>query len=70
MRGSARERYLKDPLFSALVASFLHIFETQCGTGAGVTPSEIREASGYAWQLYHERRVDPIWLHDPRQDGM
>jgi hypothetical protein len=61
----ARERYKNDPTFHALVQMFLHLFESQLGSGAGVTPSEIRDASGLAWQLYHERHVDPIWIRPP-----
>ena len=51
----ARERYLNDPVFHALVQTMLKVFEAHCGSGAGITPSEIREASGLAWQMYYER---------------
>lgn len=58
------ERAKVDPTFHFLVRSFYDMFERQCGSGAGVTPSEIREASGYAWQLYAERHPPSIVL-DP-----
>lgn len=60
-----------DPVFAALVHSFHAMFEQHCGTGAGITPSEVREASGLAWQLYIERHPYPIpwnpdWVPDYR----
>lgn len=63
----ARERFRTDPMFRALVMACLGLFESHLGSGAGVTPSEIREASGLAWQLYHERHVSPIFM-PPRPD--
>lgn len=54
------ERYKNDPVFHQLVHSFYAMFEDYCGSGAGITPSEIREASGYAWQRYIERHPFPI----------
>jgi hypothetical protein len=57
---SARNRMHNDPVFATLVKSMYDIFETTCGTGAGVTPTEIREASGLAWQIYVERHAEPI----------
>ncbi len=53
------ERCKRDPVFAALVAAFEGMFRQHCGTGAGITPSEIREASGFAWQRYMERNAVP-----------
>lgn len=66
-----RERYLADPHFHLLVDLFIGIFEEHCGSGAGVTPTEIREASGLAWQSYVERHPSPLFLHqeDVRHGG-
>ena len=51
-------RYQTDATFHALVNMFVNLFEHHCGSGAGVTPSEVREASGLAWQIYSERHGD------------
>lgn len=60
MTRTPRERMDTDPVFRTLVYSFYSMFEQHCGSGAGITPSEIREASGYAWQMYLERHSIPI----------
>ena len=57
---STRERFKTDPLFATLVTSFRQMFEQYCGSGAGITPTEIREASGLAWQIYAETHPAPI----------
>lgn len=57
-----QERLRTDPVFSMLVRQFTLLFEAHCGSGAGITPSEIREASGLAWQIYLERHALPIPL--------
>ena len=62
------ERAVADPHFHMLVRFFYDAFEQHCGSGAGFTPTEIREASGYAWQLYTERHsplefVDGVGRH-------
>lgn len=55
-----QERLKSDPVFAALVQQFTYLFAHHCGSGAGLTPSEIREASGLAWQIYMERHPNPI----------
>lgn len=57
---TAAERAETDPVFRMLVHAFYDMFASHCGTGAGLTPSEVREASGYAWQMYVERHSQPI----------
>jgi hypothetical protein len=58
-----QERMKEDPVFAALVHSFFDMFARHCGSGAGITPSEVREASGLAWQMYIERHPEPIpWI--------
>jgi hypothetical protein len=54
------ERARSDPHFARLVTMFAHEFENCDQAGAGLTPSEIREASAYAWQLYIERHPHPL----------
>lgn len=54
---SVKERYERDPVFRALVQSFFHMYENHAD---GMTPSEIREAAGFAWQMYYERNAYPI----------
>ena len=54
------ERYHTDANFHAIVRMMLDLFENSCGTGAGFTPSEIREASGLALQIYTERHPHPM----------
>lgn len=57
------ERYKRDPIFAAMVQAFLDMFQRYHGSGAGITPTEVREASGLAWQIYLERYPDvPISL--------
>ena len=58
------ERAKSDPTFSFLVKHFYALYEQNSGSGAGITPSEIREASGYAWQLYAERHPAPLLLKE------
>lgn len=50
-----QERLKNDPVFSALVQQFIYTYSHFHNTGAGITPSEIREASGLAWQIYMDR---------------
>ena len=57
---TAEERFRTDPLFAAIVNQMYAMFNEYCGSGAGITPSEIREASGFAWQMYAERNIAPI----------
>ena len=59
---TAAERCQSDPYFSMLVKMFYGLFQEHNGSGAGITPSEIREASGYAWQLYIERHAQPLMI--------
>jgi len=63
-----KERMQSDPNFHFLVRHFYNLYEHHCGSGAGITPSEIREASGYAWQLYVERHPSPLVV--PWQEGL
>lgn len=65
-----QERYRQDPLFASLVQMFYHVFASYCGTGAGVTPTEIREASGLAWQQYAERHAQPIMVLPPPKEPL
>lgn len=62
-----QERVRVDPVFAVLVRSMHDLFERHCGTGAGITPSEVREASGLAWQMYAERHVEPLLVLDERR---
>lgn len=64
---TAAERMKTDPLFHALVRQMYALFVEHCGSGAGFTPSEIREASGYAWQMYAERNLMPSMLVRPEE---
>ncbi len=59
-----KERMATDPVFHALVKTMYDLFENYCTSGAGITPSEIREASGFAWQIYAEHNAMP-WLVTP-----
>jgi hypothetical protein len=59
------ERYKTDATFAALVRNFYDMFQHHCGTGAGITPSEVREASGLAWQMYVERNAVGIPVIKP-----
>lgn len=59
---TVQERVKEDSVFAAMVHSFYDMFNRYCGTGAGITPSEVREASGYAWQLYMERHPSPSYI--------
>lgn len=54
------DRFHSDPVFATLVRVFLREFESQDKAGAGLTPSEVREASSLAWQFYLERNAYPI----------
>jgi hypothetical protein len=54
-----QERYLADPHFHRLVDLLVLEFRQSVNSGAGFTPSEIREAAGLAWQIYMERHVQP-----------
>lgn len=56
------ERYHTDPNFTYLVRSFIRMFEQSTSSGAGYTPSEIREASGLAWQFYMEQHPSPLLI--------
>jgi len=56
------ERYHNDPTFHAITDMLRNLYEQHCGSGAGITPSEIREASGLAWQMYAERNLVPSIL--------
>ena len=53
------ERYKEDPVFYALVSTFYREFVRADASGAGLTPTEVREASSFAWQMYAERNVMP-----------
>lgn len=62
------ERYRADPVFRQLVDMFRNMFETHChATGAGLTPTEVREASGLAFQIYMERHGHPIMIMPPNE---
>jgi hypothetical protein len=65
---SVQERYKTDPVFRTIVMTMLQMFQM---TGEGITPSEIREAMGLAWQLYTERHPSPIMMMNmDRHDGI
>jgi hypothetical protein len=57
------DRYKEDPVFHYLVSMFYREYQKidQYG-GAGLTPSEIRVAAGYAWQMYAERHFVPSFV--------
>lgn len=61
---TAAERYRQDPTFHMLVDQLGLLFEKHCGSGAGITPTEIREAAGLAWQLYAERHALPVFIRE------
>ena len=63
---TARERYESDPHFRMLVSVFYREFSNFNASGAGLTPSEIREASGFAWQMYMERHPSPLLVEPPQ----
>lgn len=54
------ERYRSDPYFHQIVDMFIRQFETSTGSGAGITPTEVRDAAGLAWQIYYERHSSPM----------
>ena len=56
------ERYQTDPVFHHLVQVYVREFQKADSTGAGLTPTEIREASSLAWQLYLERHALPAMI--------
>jgi hypothetical protein len=63
----AAERYKTDPYFHQLVDLFLHQFMESHESGAALTPSEVREASSLAWQIYIERyQPHPYLVPGPR----
>jgi len=54
------DRYRTDPVFATLVNMFASEFSKCNQSGAGLTPTEIREASSLAWQMYCERNMSPV----------
>lgn len=50
------ERYHSDPLFHRLVRVLYREFAdgAEMQSGAGLTPSEVREACSLAWQFYSD----------------
>lgn len=56
---SPKERMETDPVFRTMVQNFLQMYNM---TAEGITPSEIREAAGFAWQIYYERNVHPTLM--------
>lgn len=66
------ERYRRDPHFHYLVDVLYREFERCDHGGAGLTPTEVREASALAWQRYAERHVpvfslSPVAPHEAQQ---
>ena len=61
----AADRYHNDPYFHTLVQMFYreYVKVGQFG-GAGLTPTEVREASGLAWQMYVERHALPMLIKE------
>lgn len=64
---NVKERYQHDSVFHALVQMFYREYEKiENYGGAGLTPTEIREASGLAWQMYYERNASPLLFRETR----
>ena len=64
------ERYHTDPYFRMLVTMFRIEFEKCDASGAGLTPTEVREASSFAWQQYAERTMKPsVFITKPEPDA-
>lgn len=59
------ERYQSDPYFHRLVDMLVHEFGMSTLSGAGLTPTEVREAAGFAWQIYAERNPHPLMIARP-----
>jgi hypothetical protein len=66
MGRSVKERMETDPVFRSIVFSMLSMFEM---TGEGITPTEVREAMGLAWQIYCERNMRPTLVVRYPDDG-
>lgn len=58
----ARERYLRDPIFHALVATLYAHLERGHAEGMAFTPTELREAAVLAAEMWEERHVRPIMV--------
>jgi hypothetical protein len=62
------ERYREDPFFHSLVSMLYHEFERCDSGGAGLTPTEVRQAAAFAWQIYCERHAHPLLVRSPDQE--
>lgn len=56
------ERYKQDPTFATLVDMLVREFVRCDHSGAGLTPTEVRQAAALAWQIYQERHAHPLMI--------
>lgn len=59
---TAAERYQHDPFFRQLTDMLYYQFERCDQGGAGLTPTEVREACALAWQRYRERHISSLMV--------
>lgn len=60
------ERLETDPYFARLVLMLHAEFEKCDQSGAGLTPTEVRDACSLAWQMYYERHQRELMIIAPR----